>query len=223
MKPKMKIVLVAEDRFSSGRIMETGGILIILLIFFLFDFRHILLGDISKYNTADWGTSIFGYVTGFFFIILGAVAHRLAKWPEFVEELYPDGWIRPKMIYAKNNYEKVYCDIPPDLLVRIKKYRKKYSRRKKNWYIRFVYDFMYENKVYSNILYGWLKEPKDIREFEKYVEYINKQIEKNTKGKTIKITFAMSGYSVTQWDELDYANKLKEERDKLISGDDERE
>ena len=126
------------------------------------------------------------------------------------------------MIYhtGVNNYEKVYCDIPPNLLVRIKKYKKKYSRHKKNWYIRFIYDFMYENKVYSNILYGWLKEPKDIKEFEKYVKYIKDQAEKNTKGKPVKITFSMSGYSVTQWDELDYAKKLKEERDKLISGDD---
>ena len=223
MKPKMKIVLVAEDRFSPGRITMAGGICIILMTFLFFNLGPILSGSAQEDWSENGGLYIIGYTLAVVFIILGAVAHRLAKWPEFVEELYPDGWIRPKMIYAKNNYEKVYCDIPPDLLVRIKKYRKKYSRRKKNWYIRFVYDFMYENKVYSNILYGWLKEPKDIREFEKYVEYINKQIEKNTKGKTIKITFAMSGYSVTQWDELDYANKLKEERDKLISGDDERE
>ena len=221
MKPEMKIVLVAEDRCSIGRIMAIGGIVLILITFFIFNLPDILIGDVTEDWNTNGGLYIFGYTLSIILIVLGLVAHHLAKWPEFVEELYSDGWIRAKMIYAGNNRERVFCDIPPDLLVRVNKYKKKYSRRKKMWYLRFVYDFMYDNKVYSNILYGWLKEPDDIKEFEKYVEHIKKQIEKNTEGKPVNITFSMSGYSITQWDDLDHAHKLKEERDKLIESEGE--
>ena len=218
MKSKMRIVLVAEDRYSPGRIMTAGGIILLIIQVLFFDLRHYLKGDIQNFysTSTDWGISIIIYSVSVIMIILGIIAHRVAKWPEFVEELYPDGWIRPKLIYPKSGYEEVYCDIPPNLLLRIKKYKKKYSKRRKMWYIRFVYDFMYENKVYSNILYGWLKEPKDIKEFEKYVDYIKSRIKENTKGKPLKITLSMSGYDVTQWSELEYAKKIKEERDKLI-------
>ena len=221
MKPKMRIVLVAEDKLSIGRWLIIIAIFGLLLGSSLTIIPDTLNGKIYHYDQQTWGFTFFGIGFFIFMMILGAIAHRRAKWPEFVEELYPDGWIRPKMRYAKNNYEEVYCDIPPNLLVRIKKYKKKYSKRKKMWYIRFVYDFMYENKVYSNILYGWLKEPQDIREFEKYVNYVKEQAKKNTKVKQVKITISMSGYGVYSWSELDYAKKLKEERDKIISGEDE--
>ena len=220
MKPKMKVVLIAEDRFSTGRVMFAVGLVLLLVGVFFFDLPALLSGTYKTYSTGDWIATIFGYGVCIFFIVGGIVAQRVAKWPEFVEELYPDGWIRTKLIFTRNGYERVHCDIPPNLLARIKKYKKKYSRFKKNWYIVFAYDFIYGDKAYTRKIYGWLKEPKDIKEFEKYVEFIRKQVEKNTAGKPVKVTFSMSGYGILQWDELEYAQKLKEMRDKLIDEED---
>lgn len=223
MKPKMKIVLVAEDRYSAGRIMSIIGVG--LLLFYLYmDLSKVLSDNLKayeEYNSADWSVFFITYFVAILFILLGIVIHRKKKWPEFVEELYPDGWIRPKFIYANKPVEVVDCDIPPNLLVRIKKYKKRYSKRRKSWYIVFAYDFVYEDKAYTRRIYGWLKEPEDIKYFEKYVDFVKEQARKNTGGNPVKITFSMSGYGIYSWSELDYAKKLKEERDKLISGENE--
>ncbi len=221
MKPKMKIVLVAEDRLSLGRWLTIIAIFGLLLGLSLTLIPDALSGEIYHYDTGTWEFTFFGIGALIIMMITGLVVHHVAKWPEFVEELYPDGWIRPKFIYANKPVEVVDCDIPPNLLVRIKKYKKRYSKRRKSWYIVFAYDFVYEDKAYTRRIYGWLKEPEDIKYFEKYVDFVKEQARKNTGGNPVKITFSMSGYGIYSWSELDYAKKLKEERDKLISGENE--
>ncbi len=220
MEPKMKIVLIAEDRYSAGRWITVIGIGLLILFLYM-DLSRLLTGNLKvyqKYTTTDWVVFYMSYIVAIVFIVLGIVAHRLSKWPEFVEELYPDGWIRYRVI--RGNYTSFESCVPSDLIIRISKYKKKYSKRRGMWYIRFNFDIFYENKAYTAVSYGWLKEPKDLREFEKYVNYIKEQAKKNTEGKQVKITFSNSGYSLDSWNEIDYAKKFREEKEKLISGDD---
>ncbi len=218
MKPKMRIVLIAEDRLSIGRWLIIIAIFGLLLGSSLTLIPDALNGKIYHYDQQTWEFTFFGIGFFIFMMILGAVAHRLSKWPEFVEELYPDGWIRYRVI--RGNYTSFESCVPSDLIIRISKYKKKYSKRRGMWYIRFNFDIFYENKAYTAVSYGWLKEPKDLREFEKYVNYIKEQAKKNTEGKQVKITFSNSGYSLDSWNEIDYAKKFREEKEKLISGDD---
>jgi len=217
MKPKMRIVLVAEDRFSPGRITMAGGICIILMTFLFFNLGPILSGSAQEDWSENGGLYIIGYTLAVVFIILGAVAHRLAKWPEFVTEVYSDGWIREMLASSDGTPMSIDNDIPPDLIVVTKydKYKKKYSKRRKMWYIRWVYNLYYNGKIYSVIHYGWLKEP-NLEKFEEFVKYLKDLGERNAKGKDLDVGF-FNVYDITVWDKLDYSKKLKEERDKLIS------
>jgi len=217
MKPEIKIVLLAEDRYSIGRIMAIGGISLILITFFVFNLPDILIGDVTQDWNTNGGLYILGYGLSILLIVSGLVAHHMAKWPEFVEEVYPDGWIRYRVRYGNNvSFES---GVPSNLIVRISKYKKRYSRRREMWYIRLNFDILYGNRAYTAVSYGWLKEPEDIKEFERYVNYIKEQIKGNTKGRPIKMTFSTSGYSLDSWNELEYAKKLKEQWKKLIEGE----
>lgn len=219
MKPKMRIVLVAEDKLSIGRWLIIIAIFGLLLGSSLTLIPDTLNGKIYQYDQQTWGFTFFGIGFFIFMMILGAIVHRRAKWPEFVTELYPDGWIKYRVM--RGNYASFESGVPSDLIVRIGKYKKKYSKRRGMWYIRFNFDIFYNNKAYTAVSYGWLKEPDDIREFEKYVNYVKEQAEKNTKGKQVKITFSNSGWSLDRWNEIDYAKKLQEEKEKLISDEDD--
>ena len=225
MKPKMRIVLVAEDRYSAGRWMTVIGIGLLILFLYM-DLSRLLTGDLKvyhKYTTTDWAVFYISYIVAILFILFGIIAHRLAKWPEFVTEVYSDGWIREMLASSDGTPMSIDNDIPPDLIVVTKydKYKKKYSKRRKMWYIRWVYNLYYNGKIYSVIHYGWLKEP-NLEKFEEFVKYLKDLGERNAKGKDLDVGF-FNVYDITVWDKLDYSKKLKEERDKLISGDDERE
>ena len=222
MKPKMRIVLVAEDRYSAGRWITVIGIGLLILFLYMY-LSRLLTGNLKvyqKYTTTDWVVFYMSYIVAILFIVLGIVAHRLAKWPEFVTELYPDGWIREILANSDGTPRSVSNDIPQDLIVATKydKYKKKYSKRRKMWYIRWVYSLYYDGKIYVVIHYGWLREP-DLEKFEEIVKYLINLGERNAKGKDLDVGFS-NLYDITVWNKLDYSKKLKEERDKLISGED---
>ena len=223
MKPKMRIVLVAEDKLSIGRWLIIIAIFGLLLGSSLTLIPDALNGKIYHYDQQTWGFTFFGIGFFIFMMILGAIAHRRTKWPKFVTEVYPDGWIRELLISADGTPRRVSNDILPDLIVATKydRYKKKYSKKKKMWYIRWFYSLYHERKIYLIIHYGWLKEP-ILREFENFVNELNKLGEKNSKGKNLKVSF-FDVVDVLEWNKLDYSKKLKEEREKLISGENEEE
>jgi hypothetical protein len=80
---------------------------------------------------------------------------------------------------------------------------------------------VYGGKAYTAKAYGWLEEPKEIKRFDEFIAKIEGIIKDNTGGKEVKIPFSMSGYGVHSWNELDYAKKIKEEREQMISGKEE--
>ncbi len=215
MKPEMKIVLVAEDIYSAGRIMAVGGIVLILITFFVFNLPDILIGDVAEDWNTNGGLYIFGYTLSIILIILGLVAHHVAKWPEFVTEVFADGWMREFLRSPDGRPTRINSDIPPDLIVKVSKYRKKYSKRRKNWYVWLTYSLYYDGKIYDIIHYGWLNEPKKIEKLEEFVHQLEKLAEKNSGGKEIKVSF-FDVTDILEWNTLEYSKELKEQRDKLI-------
>ena len=215
MKPEMKIVLVAEDRLSTGRWFVIIAIFGLLLGSSLTLIPDYLNGKIYTYDSQTWAFTFFGI--GFFItmIILGLVAHHVAKWPEFVTEVFADGWMREFLRSPDGRPTQINNDIPPDLIVKVSKYRKKYSKRRKNWYVWLTYSLYYDGKIYDIIHYGWLNEPKKIEKLEEFVHQLEKLAEKNSGGKEIKVSF-FDVTDILEWNTLEYSKELKEQRDKLI-------
>jgi len=215
MNPPKKFVLVGEPAFSWGRIVALTAVFGICLASSLTIIPDSISGKIYRYSLDTWIITIFCAGFFIFLIVGGLVWHRRQQWPEFIIYFYEDRWTRA-LFKELPRVEDWYGDLPPSLICSVSKYKKKYSKKKKNWYIRLSYNVYYKKDVYGIDAYGWVKEPKDIKEWDKFVETLRRFAEENRKKKKMKIPPRILWFGLYSWRKLDYAQKLWEEREKQL-------
>ncbi len=218
MKPVKTFHLLCEPMFSFGRFVAIVGGVGILIGFFFADYPSILNGEIYHYDPQTRGIEIFGYVFFIFLIIAGLISHKVQKWYEYKIEWYPDNWTRAYMKAPGDTWEWL-GDIPPDRIVKVARYYKRYSKRKKNWYIWIRYAFMYKKDAYVLNAYGWIDRPEEIKDYDRFVATLRKIAEENRKSLNVKIPPRILWFGLATWRNRDYANELYEQREKLIKGD----
>jgi len=204
---KKEYVTYGALRFTGG--MAISGISVIGILFFLYLlYGDIVSGDIYRWNITDHIINIAGFVIFGFLIWAGRYMDKKQKWPTFTLEIDDDYWIHIRENYDGNVVE--HNDIPPDKIIGVI-YKKKFYKRKNNWYVYIDFGFMHKGKVYGPFFYGWIVEPKEIREFDKLAEFLKKRADENVKRENIKVPPRAVWYGITSWDQLDDAKKLTEE------------
>ncbi len=217
MKPIKTFHLICEPMLSFGRIVAILGVVGILIGFFFADYPSILNGKIYKYDLQTRAIEIFGYAFFIFLIIVGLIGHRVQKWDEYKIELYPDNWMRHILIHPDGDEEFAY--VLPDLVSGVSKYKKRYSRRKKNWYIWLDFEFYYDGKLYAANFDGWVVEPKDVRKFDDFANLLRKLAQENRKKIKGKIPPRILAYGMRTWANSEYGQKVFEERERLMKED----
>lgn len=217
MKPVKIFHLICEPVISFGRFVAIVGIIAIIFDFFAFTYPDIVSGEINRYDLQATFFMYFSYGLFLFFIVAGFIGHRMQKWYEYKIELYPDNWMRTILIHPEGFEEPAY--IPPDLLCSVSKYKKRYSRRRKNWYIRLSYEFYHDGKLYGVDFYGWVVAPKDIKEFDDFANLLRELAKENRKRIKGKIPPKILAYGVRTWLNSEYGQKVFEEREKLAGGE----
>ena len=218
MKPVKTFHLLCEPMFSFGRFVAIVGIFAIPFYFFLTDYGDIVSGKFYHYSLQLRILDIFAYGLFISFIIAGLIGHKVQKWYEYKIEWYPDNWTRAYMKAPGDTWEWL-GDIPPDRIVKVARYYKRYSKRKKNWYIWIRYAFMYKKDAYVLNAYGWIDRPEEIKDYDRFVATLRKIAEENRKSLNVKIPPRILWFGLATWRNRDYANELYEQREKLIKED----
>ena len=204
---------------SFGRIAAIVGISFIILVFFVITYPDIKNGEIFKYDLLTAFLVYFAYGLFLFFIVAGLIGHRMQKWYEYKIELYPDNWMRTILIHPEGFEEPAY--IPPDLVCSVSKYKRRYSRRRKNWYIRLSYEFYHDGKLYGVDFYGWVVAPKDIKEFDDFANLLRELAKENRKRIKGKIPPKILAYGVRTWLNSEYGQKVFDERESLMEAEED--
>ena len=217
MKPVKTFHILCEPIISFGRFVAIVGGVGLLIGFFFADYPSILNGEIYHYDPQTRGIEIFGYAFFIFLIIVGLIGHKVQKWDEYKIELYPDNWMRNILIHPDGDEEFAY--VPPDVVCSVSKYKKRYSRRRKNWYIWLNFEFYHEGKLYGANFDGWIIEPKNVKEFDEFANLLRRLAQENRKKIKGKIPPKILACGVATWLNSEYGQKVFDEREKLIKED----
>ncbi len=216
MKMIKRYVVNSRLRLTTGMVVSGLGA-IFLGIFVMLVLWEYQTGYLFHWTVTDYVYTIGGFIIFIFFIWLGRYADKKQQWPDYIIEVYDDGWIHYQLKYRDGAYTINDTWIPMDKIVRIDYYRKKYYEKKKNWYIMLHFGFTDGEKVYGCFFDGWLLEPKNIDEIEEFVDGIKKRIEENRKRlKMKKVPGPVSWYDISTWEDSDEAQKIKDEREKML-------
>ncbi len=218
MKPVKTFHLVCEPILSFGRFAAIVGILAILFDFFAFTYPDIVSGEINRYDTQAMFFMYFSYGLFLFFIVAGLIGHRVQEWDEYKIEWYPDNWTRAYIKHPGDTWEWL-GDIPPDKIVKVARYYRRYSRRKKNWYVWIQYAFMHGKDAYVLNAYGWIDRPEEIEDYDRFINTLRKIAEENRKRLKVRVPPRILWFGLATWRNRDYANELYEQREKVIKGD----
>jgi len=214
MKMVKRYVVNAKLRLTTGMVVSgIGAILLGVLIYLLL--TEYQSGYLFHWTSTDYVINISGFAISIFFIWLGRYGDKKQEWPECIIEIYDNGLMHYIMRY-KSGSEIYNSWILMDRIV-ARYYKKKYYKRKKNWYIDSQFGFTDGNKIYGIFFYGWVKEPRNISEFDRLIEEIDKLIEENKKRLNLKkVPHTVTWYGVSSWEETEEAQKIKEEMRKKL-------
>lgn len=217
MKMIKRYVVNSRLRLTTGMVVSGIGAIALgwAVFMLLWEYSN---GVMERYTSSDYFVRIAGFAIFIFFIWLGRYADKKQEWPDYIIEVYDDGWIHYQLKYRDSDYRIRDCWIPMDKIVGIGKYKKIYYKKKGKWYILLDFGFTDGEKVYGPFFNGWLIEPKDIKEIDSFVEMLKKLGERNRKKIKIKIPHSVNWYGISTWEESDEAQKIKDEREKMLEG-----
>ncbi len=208
MKVKERYVVYGALRFTWGMAM------MLIILSGIVGLIYLIYAGILTITPDDISWIIGFFVIMGLFSLFALYTDKTQKWHHYILEIYDDGWIHYMWKYMDTGDVDLEIYIKEDMLVGIGSYKKKYYPRKGKWYIMFDIGFTDGEKVYGPFFYGWLEEPKDIKQIDRLVEWIREKGAENVKRLGIKVPKAFAWYDVTTWAESEQAKKMNEEWEK---------
>jgi|GEM_PF-6041492 len=216
MEVKRRYVVHSKDRVTAGKAIVGIAVTGLIASFIIILLPDILNGDIYRYDKNTWIITILSI--GFFLFLMwfGLYGDKKQKWPDYILEIYENDWLRYQLKYRGSGVVWHDIFIPPDLIVGVGSYKKKYHEKTGRWNIQSDFGFTDGEKVYGAFLSGWIVEPEDTKEFDKLYEWFRKKGEENVKRLGIKVPKSFAWYGIGTWEESEKGRKLKEEGEKLL-------
>ncbi len=219
MELEKRYVTYGALRLTGG--MAVSGLGVIAFIWAVWTLvSDLLTGEFNKFNITDYLVIILTFVVFGSIIWAGRYMDKKQRWPIFTVELDEEGWI--KYIEKEGDNVTMHYSIPPNNIVAVK-YKKKYYPKKNKWYVNYVVGFTTrkdKRKIYGFFFYGWILEPKDIKEFDKLAQHLKNLAENNVKAYDIKVPSTTVWYPIDDWDKLEYVKRVNEEHlQKMVSAD----
>ena len=214
MELEKRYVTYGALRLTGG--MAVSGIGVIAFIWAVWTLvNDLLTGEFNKFNITDYLVIILTFVVFGFFIWLGRYMKKKKKWPYYIIERYNNEWLFYQISYDSGSILNK-CWIKPDDIIGVVSYKKKYYNKKGEWYIEMQFGITDGEKYYGLFFSGWLRDPKDINELDKFIEKLRELGERNRKKINKKIPSSVTWYGVGTYQNSEYAKNVEKEAYQLL-------